>query len=156
MDKRVNNGGGSRLGAGRKKGTGLSGAIKKCVDNLMVEMLNDEFIKEKINKDLIQLSLTDGWIYVIKDNKTNLIKIGITQKENPKQRLSQYLSHNMDIKLLFIDNVNDCFSVEDNIHQRISDKQIKGDWFNLSTEDVLGVFRIISESKYKKCFNGRW
>ena len=155
MDKRKFNGG-SRKGAGRKKGSGISGAIKKHVDNLMNEMLKDDILKTEIKRDLLQMSITEGWIYIIKDNSTNNIKIGVTQKENPKQRLSQYTSHNMNIDLLYIDNVSDCYEIENRIHLAISDKQIKGDWFSLSSEDVLGLLRLICEIKHKNIFNGRW
>lgn len=156
MEDGRKNHGGSRKGSGRKKGSGISNEIKKCVDNLMHEMLSNDLIKNQINKDLKQISLISGWIYIIKDNDTNLIKIGITQKENPKHRLSQYLSHNMNIKLLFIERVDDCFNIENEIHDSISNKKIKGDWFSLSSCDVLLILRMISEYKYKKCFNGRW
>ena len=156
-DGRKNNGGHSTgSNAGRKKGSVISAMIKKCVDNLMEDMLSKDLIREKIKTDLIKMSLNNGWIYVIKDNQTKLTKIGITQKDNAKQRLSTYSSHNMDIKLLFIDKVQDCFSLENNIHERISDKRIKGDWFKLSSDEIIGLFRIISEYKHKSIFNGRW
>ena len=155
MDKRKNNGG-VRSGSGRKKGSGLSGAIKKHVDSFMLRMIEDEEIKPLLIKSLIQLSITEGWIYIIKDNKTGHIKIGATQKENPKQRLSHYSSHNMDISLLYIDKVNDCYEIETRVHESYLDNNIKGEWYCLTENDILGVLRLVSEFKYKKIFNGRW
>ena len=152
MEKR----GGSRIGAGRKKGSGLSSAIKKCVDNLMAEMLTDDLIKENINQDLIKLNNQAGWIYVIEDTQTGFVKIGVTQNNNPKTRLSHYLSHNMSIKLLYLDKIDYCFELEKNIHNFFSKKRVKGDWFELSKDNVLNIFRIVSEFKYKNNFNGRW
>ena len=64
--------GGVRKGAGRKKGTGLSAIIKNHVDNFMNELIKDKNIQFQIKKDIKQLSLTSGWIYVIKNIDTNL------------------------------------------------------------------------------------
>tara|TARA_R110000850_G_C9656515_1_gene435048 strand:- start:73 stop:543 length:471 start_codon:yes stop_codon:yes gene_type:complete len=154
MDKRKNNGG-SRKGSGRKKGTGVSCKIKKYVEEMMFTMLEDESIKNQIMSELKQLSLSSGWIYVIKDLDNNEIKIGVTQKESPRNRLSQYTSHKMNIELLFIDNIEDCFELENEIHILFENRRVKGDWFDLTKVDVLKIIYIINQHKYKKLYNGR-
>ena len=154
MDKRQFNGG-SRKGSGRKKGTGVSTKIKKYVEEMMIAMLKDESVNAQIMSELKQLSVSSGWIYVIKDLDNNEVKIGVTQKENPKNRLSQYTSHKMNIELLFIDDIEDCFELENEIHISFKNQRINGDWFNLTNEDVLKIIYIINKHKYKKLYNGR-
>jgi hypothetical protein len=155
MDKRKNNGG-SRKGAGRKKGSGFSGIIKKEVNSFMEGLLEKEEVKKVIIEDLIEMSVTKGYIYIIKDLDNNQKKIGVTQKSNPKQRLSQYVSHKMNIELLFIDIIDDCFEIEESIHSLFNEYRNNGDWFSLSNNDVSKIISIINKHKYSKIYNGRW
>ena len=153
MDKRKFNGG-SRKNAGRKKGSGFSNLIKKYVDDFMYELLDNAKVKDKILKDLKQLSLTSGFIYIIKDLDTLEIKIGVTQVSNPKRRLSQYSSHKINYELMFIDTIEDCYEIENEIHLIIEDKRVKGDWFNIDDVVLLDIIKLINKRKYQKLHNG--
>jgi hypothetical protein len=153
MDKRKFNGG-SRKNAGRKKGSGFSNLIKKYVDDFMYELLDNTKVKDKILKDLKQLSLTSGFIYIIKDLDTLEIKIGVTQVSNPKRRLSQYSSHKINYELMFIDTIEDCYEIENEIHLIIEDKRVKGDWFNIDDVVLLDIIKLINKRKYQKLHNG--
>lgn len=153
MDKRKFNGG-SRKNAGRKKGSGFSSLIKKYVDDFMYELLDNAKVKDKILQDLKQLSLTSGYIYIIKDLDTLEIKIGVTQVSNPKRRLSQYSSHKINYELLFIDTIEDCYEIENEIHLIIENKRVKGDWFNIDDAVLLDIIKLINKRKYQKLHNG--
>jgi hypothetical protein len=153
MDKRKFNGG-SRKNAGRKKGSGFSSLIKKYVDDFMYELLDNAKVKDKILEDLKQLSLTSGYIYIIKDLDTLEIKIGVTQVSNPKRRLSQYSSHKINYELLFIDTIEDCYEIENEIHLIIENKRVKGDWFNINDAVLLDIIKLINKRKYQKLHNG--
>jgi hypothetical protein len=153
MDKRKFNGG-SRKNAGRKKGSGFSSLIKKYVDDFMYELLDNAKVKDKILQDLKQLSLTSGYIYIIKDLDTLEIKIGVTQVSNPKRRLSQYSSHKINYELLFIDTIEDCYEIENEIHLIIENKRVKGDWFNINDAVLLDIIKLINKRKYQKLHNG--
>ena len=148
------NRGGSRKGAGRKKGSGFSGLLKKYVDEFMYELLKDEKIKDRIQNDLKELSLTSGYIYIIKDLDRDTIKIGVTQVSNPKKRLSQYTSHKINFELLFIETVNDCYEVENEIHLIIENNRIRGDWFNIDDLTIFNIIKLINKRKYEKIYNG--
>lgn len=154
MDKRKFNKGGSRKGSGRKKGSGFSSLLKKYVDDFMYELLKDDKIKDKIQNDLKQLSLTSGYIYIIKDLDRGTIKIGVTQVSNPKKRLSQYTSHKINFELLFIETVNDCYEVENEIHLIIENNRIRGDWFNIDDLTIFNIIKLINKRKYEKLYNG--
>ncbi len=154
MDKRKNNGG-VRSGAGRKKGSGVSGKIKMYVDEMMHKLIEDKELKKEIINDLIQMKFDSGYIYIIRDLETNFVKVGVTQRKNPKQRLSLYITHNMKINLLFIDYVENCFELEEEINQSLKNRE-KGDWFNLSFFEILQIVTKISKHKNIKIFNGDW
>ena len=151
----ADNRGGSRINSGRKKGTGLSNKIKFYVDKMLTEMMQDQEVKKEVANEINQLTLTSGWIYVIKDRITNNFKIGITQNDNPKVRLSHYVNY-IEIDLIYIEYINNCFEVEALIHQKYHADRIKGDWFKLCNEDVISIIRCINEIKYNKIYNGRW
>jgi len=153
MDKRKFNGG-SRKNAGRKKGSGFSSLLKKYVDEFMVELLKDEQINNKIQKDLNQISLTSGFIYIIKDLDRGNIKIGVTQVSNPKRRLSQYTSHKINFELLFIEKLEDCYEVENEIHLSIENNRVKGDWFDIDNLTLLNIVKLINRKKYGKLYYG--
>lgn len=151
--------GGTRPGAGRKKGSGYGGVsslIKKHVDDFMSELIKDKRLDKCVKKDLIQLSITSGWIYLIKDLDSEEYKVGVTQKTNPKQRLSQYVSHKMNIELIFIENIEDCFELEEDICIALDKKRVRGDWFKLNDSELIEVIHIINEHKYKGIHDGRW
>ena len=120
----------------------------------MYELLKDDKIKDKIHKDLKQLSLTSGYIYIIKDIDRGTIKIGVTQVSNPKKRLSQYTSHKINFELLFIETVNDCYEVENEIHLIIEKNRIRGDWFSIDDLTIFNIIKLINKRKYEKLYNG--
>ena len=69
-------------------------------------------------------------------------------QKNPNKRLSHYSVHKIKFDLLFIDKINECYDVENYIHNLLSEKRVKGDWFNLSNEDVYNVISLINKKKY--------
>jgi len=147
--------GGSRVNSGRKKGTGFSNKVKFYVDKMLVEMLEDNEVKKQIHKELSQLNLTSGWIYIIRDRVSNNYKVGVTQSDNPKVRLSHYVNY-IEIDLIYIEVIDNCFDVEALIHQKYHNNRIKGDWFKLNHENIINIIRNINEYKYSKFYNGRW
>jgi len=150
MDKRKFNGG-SRKGAGRKKGTGISNKINKAVNDFMDNLLEDEEIKKQALKEAKQLSLQSGWIYIIKDVDTGYYKIGVTQRKNPKQRFTLYKSHNMNISLTYLNKVDYCFEIENDLHALL--KRInKGDWYKITDTELVNAISKISEHKYSNVF----
>jgi hypothetical protein len=155
MDGRINNKGGSRKGAGRKKGSGFSNLLKKYVDEFMHELLKDENVKIKIQKDLNKLCSTTGYVYIIKDLDRDSVKIGVTQAANPKQRLSQYTSHKINFELLYIEKIENCYEVENEIHITIEDKRIRGDWFNIDDLTIYKIIKLMNKIKYEKIHYGR-
>ena len=124
--------GGSRKGAGRKKGTSVSAIISSIVDekieSAVSEIMKNNKISEYIIKEHSQLSLDTGWIYLIKNKENNKYKVGYTSRKNLNTRLSLYKTHFIDIELIYSEKVNYVKELEQTIHDFISTFD-KGDWF---------------------------
>ena len=134
-DKRKNNRGGARKGAGRKKGVGITYDIQKYCNNMINEMLKDDAIRLKATK---QLSMTfddekEDYLYIIKSDKT--YKIGYST--NWKKREKSYKTHIPTYELIYLLKSYCSFELESDLHLMFEYKREHGEWFNLSNEDVL-------------------
>ena len=78
------------------------------------------------------------YIYLIKDNKTGLIKIG--RSNEPQERLKALIRQATlmpeanDFELIYF--WEDFEWTEQFIHEKLKDKRVRGEWFSLSVEDV--------------------
>jgi len=143
MDKRKNNGGGYR-NQGRKKGIGISFDIKRHCDNMIREMLKDDAIRLKATNQLC-LSLfeekKESYLYIIKTNEK--YKIGFTKNWNNRKK--SYETHLPEYKIIYLIKILDAFNLEEYLHLLFKDKKVKGEWFNLSNEDIISAVTYCSK-----------
>ena len=85
------------------------------------------------------------YVYLIKNESSNNIKIGIGQ--NPEQRLKQLQTGaDGDLTLLYKSMVcSNAYEIETYLHHTFSDCNIRGEWFDVSEEDILNV---VSECEF--------
>ena len=145
--------GGSRANSGRKKGSGTTNHVTRLVEDKIQEMvsdlLSDEKVKAQLKKEYSQLSTFQGWVYIIRNRENNLFKIGITQRNNPKTRLSLYLTHFMDIEVVYLDKVEHCNEVEEDLKSIVVEFK-KGDWFECSLELLTLLLKTCTKNKHSK------
>jgi len=132
--------GGARIGAGRKKGLGISFDIQKYCEEFIIELLQNEAIKKKAIKQLnehfdSEINQNNGYVYIIKSS--NLYKIGYSS--NWKKRKQSYDTHNPEYKLVFLYKGNNAFKVESYLHKKYYSKNINGEWFNLLDSDIIDI-----------------
>ncbi len=76
-----------------------------------------------------------GFLYLVKDNASNLIKIGITT--NYKSRLKQLnrmVPHGIiPVAIYPAENYE---VLEKDVHERYKDKRVNGEWFDFDNADV--------------------
>jgi hypothetical protein len=148
------NHGGRRPGQGRKKGSGISNLISKVVkekvDEILIELLKNEEFKTKSLKSIKDYSVFCGWIYIIKDKKSNLYKVGMTQRDTINQRMTLYHTNFIDIDIIYYDKVDYVIDLENELHS-IIDIFEKGDWFKCNIETLCRLIYTISNHKH----NGR-
>lgn len=73
------------------------------------------------------------YVYLMKCNNTGLHKIG--RSINPSSRERTILSQSSSITIVFISPITS-ITTEKILHKRFSRKRIRGEWFDLNTEDI--------------------
>lgn len=137
--------GGARLNAGRpKKGIKLSTLIQQYCNEFMIEMLSNNDIKKRALREVQSLiefeEFKEDYIYIIKSN--DKYKIGYTA--NIKKRINDYTKHAGNIEVIYIYKGYNCFQLESKIHQLLSHRQYKGEWFDLCDSDILKIISYCS------------
>lgn len=87
--------------------------------------------------------------YLMVDKKTGHFKIGYSK--NPDAREKTLQSEKPDIKLLITCNEN----IEKELHKKYSDKRVRGEWFNLTEEnltEIINIFKTKNGFTYKNYF----
>ena len=69
--------------------------------------------------------------YLIKDESTNLIKIG--KSKNPQARLKALSASNLNLKLIHVFD----FNIESYLHKTFKPNNVGGEWFNISADSVI-------------------
>lgn len=121
----------------------------------------DYFIKNKTQSDLDEICRTVseirkeksgltkkeaiGNVYIMLNNKTLFTKIGFTTKE-PKYREKTLRSEEPDIKLIKY-WPNATLKDEMHLHYVFSKKKVRGEWFDLSQEDIEKIENYFSSKE---------
>jgi hypothetical protein len=80
-----------------------------------------------------------GIIYILKCNRTNLYKIGLTTG-NIYSRVKSLKTANPSINLFkYYEKVIDLYKKEKELHDLFNKKRISGEWFNLDEKDLLDI-----------------
>ena len=134
--------GGSRKGAGRKKGIGLANDIKNHCEKLISTILLDEAIRHKA---VAQVALNlesekQDYLYILENN--GLYKIGYTS--NFKRRIKDYKIHLGIVNVAYLTKQFNCLKLEEDLHKLFNSKLKTGEWFKLSTNDLLEAIKYCS------------
>tara|TARA_R110002049_G_scaffold151795_1_gene315553 strand:+ start:395 stop:859 length:465 start_codon:yes stop_codon:yes gene_type:complete len=140
MDKVEKKGrGGARIGAGRKKGVGLTYDIQKHCQKFIEEILKDDAIKliatKQLSEKLSQEDIDENYLYLI--YMSGKYKIGFSS--NWKKRMKSYKTHSPEFETVYICKSKIAFLLESELHEMFSDKRINGEWFELNNNDVLNA-----------------
>lgn len=106
----------------------------RAARRMLSESITDhmEVLKAYQNMDVTELE-PDKYVYVIKNLTTGAYKVGISK--NPEQRLKSLQVGN-DGELSLIGYKQGTFQDETAAHERLVDKNIRAEWFNLDSNDV--------------------
>ena len=135
MSNKENTRGGARVGAGRKKGVGLTSEIQKHCFNFITEILKDDAIKLKATKQLAEIDSIkkQDYLYIIENN--GLYKIGYSS--NWKKRYKSYKTHLGSVNLIYLTKQDNCFDLENYLHSLFLSKRKSGEWFNLNDDELF-------------------
>ena len=76
-----------------------------------------------------------GYLYVIEVDGN--YKIGISK--NPKQRLGEYTKYAKEPHTIILEYCRDYVNLEETLHQKYAQKNIRGEWFSLSECDLSEI-----------------
>lgn len=86
-----------------------------------------------------------GYLYVIKVDGN--YKIGISK--NPKQRFGEYTKYAKEPKQIIIKKCCSYKKIEEQLHERYSEKRIRGEWFCLTEQDIDDIEAFLEENEEK-------
>jgi predicted GIY-YIG superfamily endonuclease len=142
--------GGARRNAGRKRGIGLTYDIQKHCQKFIMELLENEAIKNIATQQLSEIVKKEKkqshFIYLIESG--GLIKIGYTT--NFAKRIKNYKTHNTNLKILCVCEREDAFEIEAQLHKKYKQNCIKGEWFNLAINEFYDILNYINNGWQKK------
>lgn len=104
--------------------------------------------KEKTKKSFNYKSpkdITSGNVYLMKNGLNGRIKIGRT-KNKPVYRERTLQSQEPEVNLIFYRKVSDMSETERYLHTLFASKRFRGEWFDLSKEDVEEAKSIIEKA----------
>lgn len=81
--------------------------------------------------------MSTGWIYLARNAKLDVCKIGFTTRE-PEDRLRE-LSTGSPSELILEGCIRGGPQLESRLHEWFDDIRIKGEWFDLDREDLRNV-----------------
>lgn len=112
--------------------------IEKCRDFLVNYVTKDKRKLYTHQEDLFDYRVPGGNVYIIQLGDTDIYKIGISI--DPDKRLKQLQSKSpIPLNLLWTNFGHDYKSIEKFIHYWFKDKRVRGEWFKLSSEDILYI-----------------
>ena len=119
------------------------GYSEKTAHSIGSELLTKTYIADEINARMKSRKNVpnrfekkkSGFVYLMLEDAFGYVKIGISY--NPHSRLSSLQTAcPQNITLLGTLKTNDARRVETDLHERYADKHHRGEWFNLSNDDI--------------------
>ena len=110
------------------------------VENDPMMVINDlhRISKEKRCLDSGKPEKEKGYVYVMKNNRNGLFKIGFT-KRKPAYREATLQSQEPEVSLLFSSSKNLETKDERSLHENYKSSRVRGEWFGLSDNDVSDI-----------------
>lgn len=114
---------------------------KSLFETLHVNIKTYSFLKDIISlptKESLKGNLSK-YVYVIKNNVTGYYKIG--NSKDPFRREKTLQSQEPDINMIVLHKAHTC--VETKLHRKYKDKRVRGEWFDLTIEEIKEVEKFI-------------
>jgi phage regulator Rha-like protein len=101
----------------------------------------DQYIKVQLTKQELYKDQNKQSVYIIKNELTGLIKIGIAK--DPMDRMN-VLSNQSGCPLqmvCFTDKCKNAYEIEHNLHRVLTKNRAKGEWFNVAEDVVVSILQ---------------
>ncbi len=85
-----------------------------------------------------------GYVYVIGSPESNIYKIGVAA--DPVRRLAQLkTAHHDNLELIISILTDDAYDLEARLHDLFIDKRVRGEWFDLTRDDLTYIRDVVWE-----------
>lgn len=89
-----------------------------------------------------------GLIYLINEIGTDNYKIGITRSNTEKKRRKTLQTGNsIELETTYIHQTEYPFKIESMLHFHYINQRVKGEWYELSTDDVLEFLDVCKQKE---------
>ena len=92
---------------------------------------------------------SEGNVYLMLNNHTGRVKIGMT-KNKPEYRESTLQSEDPDVELAYYKKVQSMRKTERELHEAFKEKRYRGEWFDLTQDDIEQAKEMIKEAAEKE------
>lgn len=101
-------------------------------------------MKEQVNKESV---------YLLRYVGRKEVKIGMSKNVNPYKRIKDYNMYSIHgVEVLGVVPCLDGLNIEKAIHKEFKHKKIRGEWFELTDEDIEYIINKYSSYEYKKTY----
>lgn len=116
-------------------------AIKKRLKKLERYAAAVEGFDSPDYMDVEDVQAVKDCVYIIRDvDVSGFYKIGVAS--DLKRRLAQLTICPFRIKIVHVIPTENAYSLEYQLHAQFADKRVRGEWFNLTTEDIAWLTAI--------------
>lgn len=122
----------------------LKEIIDYCLENISeeeIKRINEEEYNKKFNmreNKIVDENIKktkDGYVYIIKKNDENIVKIGMSKNYSERtKQISTKLPFEVETVKVF--KTKDMYSLEKKLHDFYKEKRLNGEWFELNNEDL--------------------
>jgi len=101
----------------------------------------DRFIKVQLAKQMIYQKEEDQSVYIIKNEQTGLVKVGVAK--DPEARMNTLANQSgCDLQMVYCTpRCKNAYSIEQDIHKRLSEDREVGEWFNVPEVEVVDILQ---------------
>lgn len=101
-------------------------------------------MKEQVNKESV---------YLLRYVGRKEVKIGMSRSLDPRSRIADYGMYSIHgVEVLGVVQCLDSLIMEQTIHKEFKHKKIRGEWFDLTDEDIEYIINKYSSYEYKKAY----
>lgn len=142
--------------AGYSEKTAYSAGSRMLKKDVIKSRIDERFSEKQKDHDLTPLPQRrkhkrSSILYLIRESLTNATKIGIAS--NLESRLSSLQTGSVqELSVLAYFPIKGAKTQENHLHQRYAHKHVRGEWFDLSDDDIeticnyLGGFVVVDDS----------
>lgn len=100
------------------------------------DIIKMDWLSLREKQELLMSECLKGTVYVIESEGHPYCKIGVTGGDPQKRLVSFQIGSPFKLSIIVEIYSPDCQHLEELLHERFENKRVRGEWFNLTDEDI--------------------